>query len=93
MIEAYTELTNHVLSANFWLRLRNRQDGCFEPLATLAAGHPDVFAFGSGAQIARRCQVSQTSVVRFAHHLGFGGFLQMKQTFRLALKNRLKRAG
>lgn len=93
MVEARAELTNRMLDANFWIRLRSRQDGCFEPLAKLAAEHPDLFAFESGAQIARRCQVSQTSVVRFAHHLGFGGFLQMRQTFRLALKNRFKMAG
>lgn len=90
MIEADTEFTDRMLDADFWMRVRCRHDGCFAPLAKLAAEHPDVFAFESSMQIARRCQISQTTVVRFAHHLGFDGFSQMKRAFRLALRSRFK---
>jgi len=88
MIKADTALADRILDADFWMKVCSRYDGCFAPLAKLAAEHPDVFAFESGMQIARRCQISQTTVVRFAHHLGFGAFSQMKEAFRLALKSR-----
>ena len=91
MVEANIGLTDRMLDAEFWMKVRTRHDGCFASLAKLAAEHPDVFAFESGVQIARRCRISQTTVVRFAHHLGFGGFLQMKTAFRLALKRRFKK--
>ncbi|WP_267552714.1 MurR/RpiR family transcriptional regulator [Rhizobium rhizogenes] len=90
MTEAQAELTGRMLDADFWMRVRCRHDGCFAPLAKLAAEHPDVFAFESGLQIAKRCQTSQTTVVRFAHHLGFEGFSQMKRAFRLALRSRIR---
>ena len=73
MVEANIGLTDRMLDAEFWMKVRTRHDGCFASLAKLAAEHPDVFAFESGVQIARRCRISQTTVVRFAHHLGLGG--------------------
>lgn len=93
MVEAHAELMDGILEADFWLKIHSQPDGCFAPLAKLAAEQPDVFAFESGAQIARRCRISQTTVVRFAHHLGFAGFSQMKRAFRLALKKRFRMAG
>jgi DNA-binding MurR/RpiR family transcriptional regulator len=35
---------------------------------------------------AERCNVSQTSVMRFARHLGFDGFAEMKQVFQKDLR-------
>ena len=55
-------------------------------LARFAAERPDVFAFESSQKIAERCNVSQTSVIRFAHHLGFDGFAEMKQVFQRGLR-------
>ncbi|MBB3595306.1 DNA-binding MurR/RpiR family transcriptional regulator [Rhizobium sp. BK529] len=47
---------------------------------------PDIFAFESSHKIAERCNVSQASVIRFAHHLGFDGFAELKQIFQQGLR-------
>ena len=74
------------LSKAFWAAVHRELPQRLDVLARLAAERPDVFAFESSQKIAERCKVSQTSVVRFAHHLGFDGFAEMKQVFQQGLR-------
>jgi hypothetical protein len=58
------------LNKAFWVAVHRQLPQRLDALARLAAERPDVFAFESSQKIAGRCKVSQTSVIRFAHHLG-----------------------
>lgn len=74
------------LSKTFWAAVHRELPQRLDVLARLAAERPDVFAFESSQKIAERCKISQTSVIRFAHHLGFEGFAEMKHVFQLGLR-------
>ena len=80
------------LSKAFWVSIHRDLPQRLDALARLAAERPDVFAFESSQKIAERCNVSQTSVIRFAHHLGFDGFAEMKQVFQQALRAAARKA-
>ena len=80
------------LSKAFWVSIHRDLPQRLDTLARLAAERPDIFAFESSQKIAERCKVSQTSVVRFAQHLGFAGFAEMKQGFQHGLRQSARRA-
>lgn len=81
-----------LVSKAFWAAIHRHVPERLAALARLAAERPDVFAFESSQKIAERCNVSQTSVVRFAHHLGFDGFAEMKQVFQKGLRETARKA-
>ncbi len=57
-------------------------------VADYALQHPDEIAFGTVASIAAAAGVQPSTLVRFAHHFGFGGFSDMQSIFRDRLRNR-----
>src|SRR5258706_791700 len=57
-------------------------------VADYALHHPDEIAFGQVASIAAAAGVQPSTLVRFAHHFGFGGFSDMQSIFRDRLRNR-----
>jgi DNA-binding MurR/RpiR family transcriptional regulator len=61
-----------------------------EQIARLALDHPELIAFDSARTVASKCGVSSTSVNRFAHHLGFNSYREMKALFRGRLKELAK---
>jgi hypothetical protein len=74
------------VSKAFWAAIHRDVPQRLGALARLAAERPDIFAFESSHKIAERCNVSQTSVMRFARHRGFDGFAEMKQVFQKDLR-------
>ncbi len=56
-------------------------------VARYAMAHPYDIAFGTARDIAARCAVSTTPVVRLALKLGFEGFRDMREFFRSALRD------
>jgi DNA-binding MurR/RpiR family transcriptional regulator len=57
-----------------------------ERVARVALSCPELVAFDSAKTFASKCGVSPTSVVRFARHLGFNSFREMKVLFQRRLK-------
>ncbi|MGV2100877.1 MULTISPECIES: MurR/RpiR family transcriptional regulator [unclassified Rhizobium] len=91
-LKAESDVHEFLISKNFWAAVHRNVPERLAALARLAAERPDVFAFESSQKIAERCKVSQTSVVRFAQHLGFDGFAEMKQGFQHGLRQSARRA-
>ncbi|MFD1327672.1 MurR/RpiR family transcriptional regulator [Mycoplana ramosa] len=57
-------------------------------VAAYALSHPDEIAFGTAASIAAAAEVQPSTLVRLAHHLGFGGFSDLQTVFRERLRDR-----
>ncbi len=54
-------------------------------IAEFALENPTEMALGTVAEVARRASVQPSAIVRFASALGFSGFTEMQQVFRLRL--------
>ncbi|KZS54476.1 MurR/RpiR family transcriptional regulator [Rhizobium anhuiense] len=57
-------------------------------VAAFALGNPDEIAFGTTASIAAASEVQPSTLVRLAHHLGYGGFSDLQSIFRERLRDR-----
>ncbi|MGO7587214.1 MurR/RpiR family transcriptional regulator [Rhizobium ruizarguesonis] len=57
-------------------------------VAAFALGNPDEIAFGTTASIAAASDVQPSTLVRLAHHLGYGGFSDLQSIFRERLRER-----
>ena len=57
-------------------------------VAAYALAHPDEIAFGTAASIASASAVQPSTLVRLAHHLGYGGFSDLQTIFRERLRER-----
>ncbi|WFU09954.1 MurR/RpiR family transcriptional regulator [Rhizobium sp. CB3090] len=57
-------------------------------VAAFALGNPDEIAFGTTASIATAADVQPSTLVRLAHHLGYGGFSDLQSIFRERLRDR-----
>ena len=58
-------------------------------VATYALENPDEIAFGTAASIAAAADVQPSALVRFAHALGYLGFSDLQEVFRLRLRERV----
>lgn len=54
--------------------------------ASFAVYHPDEMAFDTAAVIAERAGVQPSTLVRLAQAIGYAGFSEMQQVFRIRLK-------
>ncbi len=59
-------------------------------LARQLAGNRESFAFSTASEIARLCEVSEATVVRFAQELGFSGYPALQKEVRRILRADLK---
>lgn len=59
--------------------------GRLQNIAEFALANPTDMALGTVAEVAKRAGVQPSAIVRFAHTLGYGGFTEMQQVFRLRL--------
>jgi DNA-binding MurR/RpiR family transcriptional regulator len=57
-------------------------------VAAFALSNPDEIAFGTTASIAAASDVQPSTLVRLAHHLGYGGFSDLQSIFRERLRDR-----
>lgn len=57
-------------------------------VAAYALDNPDELAFGTVASVAAAAHVQPSTLVRFAKHLGYGGFSDIQQVFRDRLRER-----
>lgn len=57
-------------------------------VAAFALANPDDIAFGTAASIASASDVQPSTLVRLAHHLGYGGFSDLQTIFRERLRER-----
>jgi DNA-binding MurR/RpiR family transcriptional regulator len=57
-------------------------------VAAFALNSPDEIAFGTTASIAAASDVQPSTLVRLAHHLGYGGFSDLQSIFRERLRDR-----
>ncbi|MBX5193994.1 MurR/RpiR family transcriptional regulator [Rhizobium sp. NZLR10] len=53
-----------------------------EQVARQVIGRPEMVAFESAAEIARICEVSQTTVLRLAQHCGLQTFAELRSMMR-----------
>lgn len=56
-------------------------------VAAFALRHPDDVALGTAASIAGAAGVQPSTLVRFAQHLGYGGFSDLQAIFRARLRH------
>lgn len=77
--DAYERLRSEIAARHATLsdRLRN--------IAEFALENPTDMALGTVAEVARRAGVQPSAIVRFANTVGYGGFTEMQQVFRLRL--------
>lgn len=61
-------------------------------VADAVVADPQVVAFGTVAEVARRAGVSGATVVRLATRLGFDGFVELQEAVRAELADRLRPA-
>ena len=61
-------------------------------VAAVIVAQPEMVAFGTVAQIARKAEASGASVVRLASKLGFDGFSQLQDSVQRELSRRLRPA-
>lgn len=54
-------------------------------IAEFALEHPTEMALGTVAEVAQRAKVQPSAIVRFANALGYSGFTEMQQVFRIRL--------
>lgn len=57
-------------------------------VAAYAVANPDDIAFGTAASIAAASDVQPSTLVRLAHHLGYGGFSDLQTIFRERMRER-----
>lgn len=57
-------------------------------VAAYSLANPDEVAFGTAASIAAAANVQPSTLVRLAHHLGYGGFSDLQGIFRSRLKEK-----
>lgn len=57
-------------------------------VAAFALQNPDEIAFGTVASVAAQADVQPSTLIRFAQHLGFGGFSDLQAVFRDQLRSR-----
>ncbi|MDI1283248.1 MAG: MurR/RpiR family transcriptional regulator [Reyranella sp.] len=81
--DAYERLRTEIAARHATLsdRLRN--------IAEFALENPTDMALGTVAEVAKRAGAQPSAIVRFAHTLGYGGFTEMQQVFRLRLVSSL----
>jgi len=81
--DAYERLRAEIAARHATLsdRLRN--------IAEFALENPTDMALGTVAEVAKRAGAQPSAIVRFAHTLGYGGFTEMQQVFRLRLVSSL----
>jgi DNA-binding MurR/RpiR family transcriptional regulator len=81
--DAYERLRSEIAARHATLsdRLRN--------IAEFALENPTDMALGTVAEVAKRAGAQPSAIVRFAHTLGYGGFTEMQQVFRLRLVSSL----
>jgi DNA-binding MurR/RpiR family transcriptional regulator len=58
-------------------------------VASYALANPDEIAFGTVASIAAEAAVQPSTLVRFAHALGYSGFSDLQEVFRSRLRERV----
>lgn len=78
----FESLRSHVLEHRPGLPRRLAQ------VAAYVLDHPDEIAFGTAASIAVSAAVQPSTLVRFARHLGYGGFSDLQEVFRSRLRER-----
>lgn len=54
-------------------------------IAEFALEHPTEMALGTVAEVASRAKVQPSAIVRFAHAVGYSGFTELQQVFRVRL--------
>ncbi|MBL0371127.1 MurR/RpiR family transcriptional regulator [Rhizobium sp. KVB221] len=57
-------------------------------VAAYSLANPDEIAFGTAASIAAAAEVQPSTLVRLAHHLGYGGFSDLQRIFRERLREK-----
>jgi DNA-binding MurR/RpiR family transcriptional regulator len=82
------------MAAAHLLSLIEQRAGSFSAsqtrLARQLAASRESFAFSTAAEIARLCEVSEATVVRFAQELGFSGYPALQKEVRRILRADLK---
>ena len=58
-------------------------------VAAFTMANPEEIAFGTVASIAQRAEVQPSTLVRFAHALGYQGFSDLQSVFRERLRDRV----
>lgn len=58
-------------------------------VATYALDNPDEIAFGTVSSIAEQAGVQPSTLVRFAQSMGYQGFSELQEVFRLRLRDRI----
>lgn len=58
-----------------------------ECVARQVLTEPELVAFGSAAMIARKCNVSETTVLRLPKHFGLQAFKDLKHLFQSHLRD------
>lgn len=77
--DAYDRLRTNIADKHATLPHR------LQHIAEFALANPTDMALGTVAEVARRAGAQPSAIVRFANTLGFGGFTEMQQVFRLRL--------
>ena len=81
--DAYERLRSEIAARHATLSDRLRK------IAEFALENPTDMALGTVAEVAKRAGAQPSAIVRFAHTLGYGGFTEMQQVFRLRLVSSL----
>ena len=76
---AYEKLRSDIAARHSTLSDRLRH------IAEFALENPTEMALGTVAEVAKRAAVQPSAIVRFASALGYSGFTEMQQVFRLRL--------
>ena len=76
--DAYEKLRSDIAAKHASLSDR------LQHIAEFALEYPTEMALGTVAEVARRASVQPSAIVRFASALGYSGFTEMQQVFRLA---------
>ncbi|ULR47404.1 hypothetical protein [Rhizobium sp. K102] len=61
-----------------------------EQVARRMLEHPEMVAFESAASVAKKCGVSQTTVIRLSSFLGFGSYRGLKDLCACYIRERSK---
>lgn len=77
--DAYDRLRSRIAAQHASLADRLRK------IAEFALANPTDMALGTVAEVAERAGAQPSAIVRFAHTMGFRGFTEMQQVFRLRL--------
>jgi DNA-binding MurR/RpiR family transcriptional regulator len=70
------------------LRQRQKLPKRIAQVAAYSLDNPDEIAFGTAASIAAASGVQPSTLIRFAHHLGYDGFTSLQTVFRERLRER-----